>query len=85
MGVVGWDLCLTPEEKPLLMEFNPRPGVGLQQAVGPMFSREDLDEIMRRVSKVEADYRPLGVIEFPDRPDLRTVHFKFGNGTLRNQ
>ena len=79
MAVVGWDFCLTPDEKPLLIEFNPRPGVGLQQAVGPMFSREDLDEIMRRVSKVKAGYRPLGVIEFPDRPDRRTVHLKFGN------
>lgn len=79
MAVVGWDFCLTPDEKPLLIEFNPRPGVGLQQAVGPMFTREDLDEIMRRVSKVKAGYRPLGVIEFPDRPDRRTVNLKFGN------
>ncbi len=79
MGIVGWDFCLTPEEKALLIEFNPRPGVGLQQAVGPMFSLEDLDEIMRRVSQVQEDCRPLGVVRFPDRPEPMTAHLKFGN------
>lgn len=78
LGIVGWDFTLTPDETPLLIEFNPRPGVGLQQAVGPMFSREDLDEIMRHVSKMNAYYRPLGFVTFQDRPDLRTVHLKFG-------
>ena len=79
LGVVGWDLCLTPGEKPLLMEFNPRPGVGLQQAVGPMFSREELDAIMERVSRVKADYRPMGVVTFPDRPKPLSALMKFGN------
>jgi hypothetical protein len=78
LGIVGWDFTLTPDETPLLIEFNPRPGVGLQQAVGPMFSREDLDEIMCHVSKMNAYYRPLGFVTFQDRPDLRTVHLKFG-------
>ena len=46
MDIVGWDFSLTPEGHPVLIEFNPRPGVGLQQAVGPMFSKDDLDEIL---------------------------------------
>ena len=78
LGIVGWDFTITPDETPLLIEFNPRPGVGLQQAVGPMFKQEDLDEIMRHVSKMNAYYRPLGFVTFQDRPDLRTVHLKFG-------
>lgn len=78
LGIVGWDFTLTPDETPLLIEFNPRPGVGLQQAVGPMFSKEDLDEIMEHVSKVYARYIPLGVISFKDDPKHRTVHLKFG-------
>lgn len=78
LGIVGWDFTLTPDETPVLIEFNPRPGVGLQQAVGPMFSLEDLDEIMQHVSKVKAAYRPLGVIHFKDFPDRKTVHLKFG-------
>ena len=78
LGIVGWDFTLTPDETPLLIEFNPRPGVGLQQAVGPMFSKEDLNEIMEHVSKVYARYLPLGVISFEDDPKHRTVHLKFG-------
>lgn len=78
LGIVGWDFTLTPDETPLLIEFNPRPGVGLQQAVGPMFSKQDLDEIMEHVSKVYARYLPLGVISFEDDPKHRTVHLKFG-------
>ena len=78
MDIVGWDFSLTPEGQPILIEFNPRPGVGLQQAVGPMFSKEDLDEIMAHVSKVKADYVPLGVLRYRDFPDRRTVHLKFG-------
>lgn len=78
MRIVGWDFTLSPEEVPVLIEFNPRPGVGLQQAVGPMFSEEDLDEIMSHVSRVKAEYYPLGVIQFKDYPDRKTVHLKFG-------
>lgn len=78
LGIVGWDFTLTPDDIPVLIEFNPRPGVGLQQAVGPMFTREELDEIMKHVSKVKAEYRPLGVLQFKDFPDRKTVHLKFG-------
>lgn len=79
LGIVGWDFCLTPDEVPVLIEFNPRPGVGLQQAVGPMFSKEDLDEIMRHVSEVKSEYRPYGVLRFKDFPERKTVHTGFGS------
>ena len=78
LNIVGWDFTLTPTEIPVLIEYNPRPGVGLQQAVGPMFSKDDLDEIMEHISKVKAEYRPLGVLQYPDRPSQKTVHVKFG-------
>lgn len=78
LDIVGWDFAISPEGKPVLIEFNPRPGVGLQVAVGPMFSKEDLDELMEHVSKVKSEYVPLGVIQFTDRPDRKTVHLKFG-------
>ena len=78
LNIVGWDFTLTPEEIPVLIEFNPRPGVGLQQAVGPMFCKEDLDEIMEHVSMVKAEYHPLGVLQYPDYPDWKIVHLKFG-------
>lgn len=78
LGIVGWDFTLTPDEIPVLIEFNPRPGVGLQQAVGPMFSKEELDEIMEHVSKRKLEYIPLGILSFEDCPDRKTVHLKFG-------
>ena len=78
LDIVGWDFAISPDGKPVLIEFNPRPGVGLQVAVGPMFSKEDLDELMAHVSKVKSEYVPLGLIQFTDRPDRKTVHLKFG-------
>jgi len=78
LGIVGWDFTLTPDETPILIEFNPRPGVGLQQAVGPMFSEDDLDEIMTHVSRCKTECVPLGVISFESYPHRKTVHLKFG-------
>lgn len=78
LDIVGWDLALSPEGIPVLLEFNPRPGVGLQQAVGPMFSKEDLDEIMSHVSKVKSGYHPYSVLKYKDFPERRTIHTKFG-------
>lgn len=78
MDIIGWDFSLTPDEIPVLIEFNPRPGVGLQQAVGPMFSREDLDELMRIISKVKVESVPLGVVSYPGRKDYHFPHYKFG-------
>lgn len=72
--IVGWDFSVTPEGKILLVEYNIRPGVGLQQAVGPMFSKEDLDELMEHVSKLNYFYRVCGEVRFKDQPDRKTVH-----------
>lgn len=68
MDIIGWDLTLTPDETPLLLEFNPVPGIGLQQAVGPMFSKEDLDELMRMISRIKVEFSPLGILSYPDKP-----------------
>lgn len=51
-GLIGWDMTVTPEGHPLVIEYNFFPGLGTGQlAHGPMFSKEDLDEIMERVIK----------------------------------
>lgn len=76
--IVGWDFSVTPDGHPLLIEYNLRPGVGLQQAIGPMFSRDELDELMQHVSKYRIKNRSLGVISFKDLPKKPTVHFMFG-------
>lgn len=79
MDIIGWDFAVAPDGTPVLIEFNPRPGVGLQQAVGPMFAKDELDEIMAHVSKQRTAYRPFGEIRFKDFPERRTVHTKFGS------
>ena len=78
MDIIGWDFAVAPDGLPVLIEFNPRPGVGLQQCVGPMFSKEDLDEIMAHVSKQNTRYRPFSEIRFKDFPERKTIHTKFG-------
>ncbi len=51
-GIIGWDMTVTPDGHPLVIEYNFAPGLGTGQlAHGPMFSKEDLDEIMERVIK----------------------------------
>lgn len=77
LKVVGWDFAITPDGKPLFVEFNPRPGIGLQQAVGPMFSKEDLDELMVHISKSVLKQIPMGVTYFNDYPERKTLHDKF--------
>lgn len=76
--IVGWDFSISPDGHPVLIEYNLRPGVGLQQAFGPMFSKEELDEIMKHVSNFSIENRSLGVIRFKDLPGRTTVHYKFG-------
>ena len=79
MNIIGWDFTLSPKGELILIEFNPRPGVGLQQAIGPMFSKEELDEIMEHVSKVNYDYYPYGRLSYMDYPERKTIHTKFGS------
>jgi hypothetical protein len=61
----------------VFVEFNPRPGIGLQQAVGPMFSKEDLDELLSHVTKSTISQMPFGVTYFNDYPERKTIHSKF--------
>lgn len=75
--IIGWDFTVTPDGHPVLIEYNIRPGVGLQQAVGPMFSKEELDEIMENVSQYKIERKPLGVIKYKVLPGRKTVHSKF--------
>lgn len=76
--IVGWDFSVAPDGGITVVEYNLRPGVGLQQAVGPMFSKEDLDELMAHVSKVDLHYRALGEMQFKDQPDRKTIHVRLG-------
>lgn len=74
--IVGWDFSLTSEGIPVLIEYNIRPGVGLQQAVGPMFTQEELDDIMSKVSKMKAQFESYPSVTFPDKLGFKSNWIK---------
>lgn len=52
-GLIGWDASLTPDGHPIIIEYNFHPGLGTGQLGNhPIFAKEDLDEIMKRVYKM---------------------------------
>ena len=69
-ALIGWDVSITPDGHPVIVEYNFRPGLGSGQlAHGPMFSKEDLDEIMERVSKGRIVRKTKFVVSFPSKED----------------
>lgn len=69
-ALIGWDISVTPEGHPVVIEYNFLPGLGsCQLAHGPMFSKEDLDEIMERVSKGRITRKTKFVVSFPSKED----------------
>lgn len=72
-ALIGWDVSVTPDGHPVIIEYNFCPGIGTGQlANGPLFSKEDLDEIMKRVSKAKLSIRAKERISFPDKPKYWT-------------
>ena len=72
-ALIGWDVTVTPEGHPVIIEYNFQPGLGsCQLAHGPMFSKEDLDEIMERVSKGKIVKRTKYVVDFPSKESFWT-------------
>lgn len=52
-ALIGWDASLTPDGHPIIIEYNFVPGLGTAQLGNhPIFEKNDLDEIMERVSKM---------------------------------
>lgn len=50
--LIGWDMIVTPDGCPTMIEMNTQPAIEVTQlAHGPLFSREELDEIMPEVMK----------------------------------
>lgn len=68
--IMGWDFAITPEGHPVLIEYNIRPGYGLQTGIGPMFSKEELDEIMPHVIKNRKTFVVKPYVHFEDKPDF---------------
>lgn len=68
--IMGWDFALTPDGHPVLIEYNIRPGYGLQSGVGPMFSKEELDEIMPHVMNHRKSFIVKPYVHFNEKPDF---------------
>ena len=66
--IMGWDFALTSEGHPVLIEYNIRPGYGIQSGVGPMFSEEELDEIMPHVMNHRKTFVAKPYIYFNEKP-----------------
>ena len=68
--VMGWDFAITPDEHPVLIEYNIRPGYGIQSGTGPMFSEEELDELMPHVMKHRKTFAVKPYVHFEEKPDF---------------
>lgn len=72
MNLIGWDMSITPEGTPVLIEFNTRPSpYGWQTIYGPLFSREEMDEIMPEIAKWKLSYECCPMISFPGKKGYR--------------
>ena len=72
LNYIGWDMSVTQDGVPVLIEFNTRPAVEIKQiSSGPVFSKEDLDEIMPEIAKWKLNYDCCPVISFPGKKGYR--------------
>ncbi len=62
---IGWDIAISPNNEPVLIEFNPISGIEIPQfGTGPLFG-EHLDEVMERVKCVKKEKKLFSINSFP--------------------
>lgn len=72
LNYIGWDMSVTQEGIPVLIEFNSRSAVELKQiSSGPVFTKEDLDEIMPEIAKWKLSYECSPMISFYGKKGFR--------------
>lgn len=72
LNYIGWDMSVTQEGSPVLIEYNSRPSVEIKQiSSGPVFSKEDLDEIMPEIAKWKLSYECYPTISFSGKKGYR--------------
>lgn len=68
-GFISWDMTVTPDNHLVLIEYNFRQSYELpQECIGPLFPKEDLEEIMESVSKAKLKFQTGIKVSFPDKP-----------------
>lgn len=72
LNLIGWDMSVTPNGTPILIEFNTCPSpYGWQTVYGPLLSQEDLDEIMPEIAKWKLRYDCSPMISFSGKKGYR--------------
>lgn len=72
LNYIGWDMSVTQGGIPVLIEFNTMPAVvAKQMSSGPVFCKEDLDEIMPKIAQWSLGYNCFPTICFPNRKEYR--------------
>lgn len=75
--VIGWDISVRPDGDLTLIEYNLRPDPELQDCVGPMFSIEELNELMEHVSKSQIVTHRMCEIRYNEMPDRHSYYTKY--------
>lgn len=77
-ALIGWDMTVNKDGHPVIIEYNFRPGLTTSQhANGPLFSEEDLDEIMNHIAKRTLSLRLTSMLSFKDKVDFGILPNEF--------
>ena len=67
LNYIGWDFSVSQEGLPIVIEFNNYGSTDVSQiALGPAFSKEDLDELMPLVATWKPSYNCIPMVTFGD-------------------
>ena len=68
LNYIGWDFTVSPEGQPIVIEMNSYGSTDVPQiALGPAFSKEDLDELMPLVATWKPSYDCVPMVAFEKR------------------
>lgn len=68
-GFISWDISVDAGGHLYLIEYNFRQSYELpQECVGPLFSKEDLEEIMGHISKAKLTFKTGVMVSYDEKP-----------------
>lgn len=77
-ALIGWDMTVDKNGHPVVVEYNFRPGLTSSQcANGPLFSEEDLDEIMNHIVKRNLSLKITSKLTFDDKKNFGILPNEF--------
>lgn len=77
-ALIGWDMTVDENGHPVVVEYNFRPGLtSSQHANGPLFSEDDLNEIMDHVAKRKLSLSITPSLTFEDKKDFGILPNRF--------